>query len=365
MFCFRNALLSFLAASLLACSFVFGTADPPAVPQPKRLMLPPGKQPLGKLLDEIARQTGVRVEDQRGEPEPALELRLDRPTFWQALDAIAEASGSRVVLHPRGGTITLAKAGPDARRLPVSHDGFFRTALRRVVASCDLESGAITYTASVEVAWEPSLQPLLLETHPRDPRLFDHEGRPVPMTREGSSLVPADGEIALAFDVRLPPLERSVGKIGRFEGKFTAIAPSKMLEFTFDRLDRLEKDANLRSLTREGVACQISKLVLAKDRWTLQVTLKYPPGGVTLESYQSWVVNNEMALVSADGTRRLTPAGYVLENSSARQAVLSYHFKDDGRSVRGKPEDWKVVYRTPASLVEIPFTFSFKDVPLP
>jgi hypothetical protein len=344
---------------------VLGGADPPAIPQPKRLALPSGKQPLGKFLAEIARQASIRVEDQRGEPEPALELRLDRPTFWQALDALAEASGSRVVLHPRGGTIALARAGPDARRLPISHDGFFRAALRRVIASRDLETGAVSYSASVEVAWEPSLQPLLLETHPRDPRLFDDQGRPVAMAQEGSSLVPVDGQVALTFDVPLPPLERSVGKIGRFEGKLAAVAPSKMLEFAFDRLDRLEKDTNLRSLTQEGVACHISKLILAKDRWTLQVSLKYPPGGVTLESYQSWVVNNELALVSSDGTRRLTPAGYVLENSTARQAVLSYHFKDDGRSVRGKPEDWKVVYSTPAALVEIPFTFSFKDVPLP
>ena len=30
-----------------------------------------------------------------------------------------------------------------------------------------------------------------------------------------------------------------------------------------------------------------------------------------------------------------------------------------------KPSDWKLVYRTPASVVEVPIAFEFKDVPLP
>jgi hypothetical protein len=317
------------------------------------------------LLDGLARQSGVRVADQRGEPEPTLAVKIDKATFWQALDALAEASDSRVSLHQRGGTIALVKAGPTLRRPPVSHDGFFRSSLRRVAAARDLETDTVSYTASLEVAWEPALQPLLLETHPRDPRLLDDKGNAVPMAPVGSSLAPADGQIALSFDVALPQLPRSCAKIGRFEGKLVAVAPSKMLDFAFDRLDRLDKDAILRSLTREGVVCRLSKPVLAKDRWTLRVSLEYPPGGVTLESYQSWVVNNEMALVSLDGNRRLTPAGYVLESSTSRRAELSYHFKDDGPTIRGKPEDWKVLYRTPASLVEIPFMFSFKDVSLP
>jgi hypothetical protein len=353
------------AGILLITLTVFcGANTPPAVPKPKQVTLPSDKQPLSKLLDDLARQTGVRVEDQRGEPEPTLAVKIEKATFWQALDALAEASDSRVSLHARGGKIALVLAGPSRRRTPVSHDGFFRSTLRRVVVTHELETGTVSYTAALEVAWEPALQPLLLETHPREPRLQDDKGNPVPMTQEGSSLAPVDGQIALAFDVPLSPLARSCDKIGLFDGKLVAVAPSKMLDFTFDRLDRLDKDINLRSLAQEGVTCRISKLILAKDRWTVQVSLDYPPGGVTLESYQSWVVNNEMTLVSPDRAKRLDPAGYVLESSTPRRAVLSYHFKDDGRSVRGKPEDWKVVYRTPAALVELPFTFSFKDVPL-
>ena len=69
-----------------------------------------------------------------------------------------------------------------------------------------------------------------------------------------------------------------------------------------------------------------------------------------------------MNLESKEGTKRLASNSYVLESSSSRRAVLTYHFTDKNR---GKPEDWKVLYRTPASIVEIPLSFTFKDVRLP
>jgi hypothetical protein len=141
-----------------------------------------------------------------------------------------------------------------------------------------------------------------------------------------------------------------------------------MLTFTFPTLDRLEKapaDAAERAQTQDGVGCRLGKVVLAKDRWTLQVSLDLPAGGKRLESYQSWVVNNEMWLEGKDGKTRLPSSDYFLNSASSRRAVLTYHFRDKPRKARGKPEDWRVVYRTPASVVEVPVKFSFKDVPLP
>jgi hypothetical protein len=177
-----------------------------------------------------------------------------------------------------------------------------------------------------------------------------------------------DGRISLVSEVHLPALPRSAPRIGLLEGRLNVIAPSKMLTFTFDALDRLDKggpDAPERRLTQEGVVCRLGKIVLAKDRWTVQVLLDYPPGNRPLESYQSWVVNNELVLESSDGKRRLVSGDYVLESATPRRAVLSYHFRDKESQVRGRPEAWRLTYRTPASIVEWPVRFSFKEVPLP
>jgi hypothetical protein len=162
--------------------------------------------------------------------------------------------------------------------------------------------------------------------------------------------------------VTLPVLPRTARAIGLFEGTLSVIGPSKMLTFSFDTLDRLEKGVTQQ---KEGVTCRISRMVLARDHWTIQVTLDYPLGNKELESYQSWVVNNEMTLQSLDGKKQLLSRDYVLESASPQKAVLSYHFRDKDNQMRGRPEDWRLTYRTPAAIVEWPVRFSFKDVPLP
>jgi hypothetical protein len=341
---------------------------PPQPPQPRLFSLSGEKVPLSKALAELTRQTGVRVEDQRGPGDPEIALNLDRVPFWRALDAIADAAGASAYLYPRGGRIVLVQR-PAGRLAPrVSCDGFFRCSIKKVLTARDLETGADSCTVFLEVAWEPVLQPLYLETRPQDLRLLDDRGKVVPVPAEGSSLAPVEGRLSLVSEVQLPGLPRSSARIGLLEGRLNVIAPTKMLTFTFDTLDRLGKaapDAPERRLTREGVTCRLGKIVLAKDRWTVQVFLDYPPGNRELESYQSWVVNNELALESPDGKRRLPSSEYVLESATSRRAVLSYHFRDKDKQVRGRPEDWHLTYRTPARIVEWPVRFSFKDVPLP
>jgi hypothetical protein len=244
----------------------------------------------------------------------------------------------------------------------------FRLAVTRVAASRDLEGTTSVYTATLEVAWEPELRPLLLETRPQGLRVEDDGKREIPVAQEGSSEAPVDGRLSLAFDIPLPALPRSCARIGLLEGKLVAVAPSKMLTFTFDSLARLAEAGQGgagRRQVQEGVVCTIRKVTLAPERWSVQVGLNYPPGGKTLESYQSGVVNNEMVLESTDGKRRLASSGYVLDSATARRAEITYHFLDRGGRGRGRPEDWKLTYRTPAALVEIPIRFSFKDVPLP
>ncbi|HZY89337.1 MAG TPA: hypothetical protein VFE78_31230, partial [Gemmataceae bacterium] len=266
------------------------------------------------------------------------------------------------------GSIALVPAGPNWRRPPVSYDGMFRFTLKGVTAGRDLESDASHYGVTVEAAWGPSLLPLFLETRPQGLRLVDDKGNVLSAPDAGSSVAPVDGRTSLAFDMALPSLPRSAARIKSLEGTLTAVVPSKMLTFTFPALDQLEKaaaDAPERGQTQDGVSCRVGKVVLAKDRWTVQVSLDLPPGSKRLESYQSWVVNNEMVLLSKDGKTRLASSDYFLNSASSRRAVLTYHFRDKGRKTRGKPEDWRVVYRTPASIIEVPVKFSFKDVPLP
>jgi hypothetical protein len=340
---------------------------PVAAPRPHTFTLE-ARVRLREALTALEMQTGVHVEDETTSGDRQISLDCKSLTFWQAIDAIASSSDTAAYLYPRNGRITLVERPRGHLTPQVSYDGFFRCAVKKIVASRDLETGHHSCTVSLEVAWEPQLQPLFLETRPAELKLADDQMRPIPVQPDGSSVASVDGRMSLVTDVQLPGLPRSAVKIGSLRGQFHVIAPTKMLLFRFPALDELAKaaaDSPARNPEIEKVRCRIAKVDLLRDRWTVRVALDYPPGNKELESYQSWVVNNEMVLVSEDGKRRLPASDYVLESATTTRAVLSYHFRDRDRQPRGKPEDWRLTYRAPAAIIEWPVRFSFKDIPLP
>ena len=134
---------------------------------PKLVVLKGERIRLTEALKQLAKQTGIEVEDRRkeGADDPELRLQLEAVTFWQALDAIAKEADLRVGLYQRAGAIALAD-GPYVR-LPACYDGIFRIVLRRVTAVHDLETDHRFCIANLEIAWEPRFQPLFLESRPK------------------------------------------------------------------------------------------------------------------------------------------------------------------------------------------------------
>jgi hypothetical protein len=358
-----------------ASAFYQSAATIPTEPEPKLVTLQSEKLMLSQALTDLAKQTGIRVEDVRGLADQSLQLDLKAVSFWEAVDAIAAAAKARVNLYPTSGRIALAKRDANHRLPPISYDGRFRLSVKKVTTWRDLEvgddaPGRGATKVAIEIAWDPELQPLYLETLPRAVRLVDDKNNRLVVPDDGSSLAPVDGRIALDLDLHLPALPRSVRKINSLKGRLSMIGPSKMLTFHFERLDKIAAaNANdpERSLRQEDVSCRILELDLEpkSDHWTIKVALDYPPVMKHLDSNQSWVVNNELTLESLDGKKRFASTDYRLKSATTRQAVLSYYFRDKGGLVRGKPSHWKLSYRTPANLIEAPIAFAFEDIPLP
>ena len=103
-------------------------------------------------------------------------------------------------------------------------------------------------------------------------------------------------------------------------------------------------------------------------RWDpeeVEVALDYPPDGPHFESYQSWLVNNEVFLEKIKGGTRVRPpqGGMQTVKGAYPRALLRYYF-ENGKRRLGDPRDWKLVYRTPGRIVNLPVQFEFKDLPL-
>lgn len=371
---------TFLVAAVLAMPSAGRPADDPpkaprpdAVPKdlaPRPVTIRGDKIKLSDALKQLAEQTDIAVEDRRRKAEgddPELKLGLKAVTFWQALDAIAKEADLRVALYQRDGKIALVD-GPHVQ-LPTSYSGIFRLTCRRMTSVHDLESDARVTVAQVEVAWEPRFRPLLIDPRPQALVAKDDKGKDLPAEDEGGGKVPVEGRVvATTVDLRLPAPPRAAARLGQLKGSMLAVGPSKMLTFEFDTLAK-EKFAKEAKQTKEGVTVRLSRIDLAPaTHWAVEVTLDYPADGPKFESFQSWVVNNECFLKRAEGAGVFpNNGGYSVDSLGSSKAVLTYNFVDERgkKLVRGKPEDWKLVYRTPGPMAEVPVPFEFKDVPLP
>lgn len=324
--------------------------------------------PLSAVLAQIKEQTGITVADRRLiKNDPRLNLELKKEPFWQALQAIAVLADARISPYQADGVIALVE-GP-YRPLPLRWDGPFQIAVKGLLLKQDLENATHSCVVNLEVAWEPWFQPFYLEYGPATVEYSARDGK-------GKTAIPSRGQLSVAgknaveVEVRFPAPKRSVQRIDLLQGTFRMIGPSKMLTFTFPALKPL-KNEPIR-LEIEGVKVSLTRIAAQSSRWTFDVLIDNPPGGPRFESYQSWLDNNQISLEKGTGKDREVflpdPAEEeTLGNITATRAAIRYHFtpRNGSRTMPGKLGDWKLVYRTPGRIVEVPVPYTFKNLELP
>jgi hypothetical protein len=323
---------------------------------------------LSQALKELAQQTGMSVEDRRRDKdkEPTFGLDLKQATFWEALDEIALKADLRVSLYERDGRLALVD-GPH-KVMPVSYSGVYRVTLKRLTSVRDLEMDSHTWMIDLEIAWEPRFRPLFVETQPDALIVQDAKGLALKNLPLGSGRAPVMRPLAVETKLRVEAPNQPTDKIALLKGTLGVIGPSKMLTFTFPDLAPIErgKKEQVRKETQEGVTANLRELSVERDRWTISLQLEYPPDGPDFESFESWLVNNEIYLEKKNGKERFAEnGGFDIEDQAGHRAVLSYRFIEDSKHHLGKPGDWNLVYRTPGTIVKMPVQFEFKDLPPP
>jgi hypothetical protein len=318
-----------------------------------------------RALEELKKQTGIEVMDERqNKDDSKIKLDVNKVLFWEALENIAKEADARVNLYREDTKLALGD-GP-YRALPISYSGIFRVTVNRLVAERDLVTDTHQYRATLEVAWQPGFRPFFIETRPSSIVVQDEKQRTLDTIEEMPGRDDVKARTA-TIDVRLPAPPRSATKLGLLKGNAAIIGPKKWLTFAFDDLGKLKDDAAGRVQSKEGVTAKLSKLGFDEDVWTVELTLDYPADGPKFESFESWVVYNEITLKKPDAVPFPNNGGYETGNTAGTRAIISYHFLDEPKKklVRGKPDGWKLEYITPAPFVEFPVAFDFKDLVLP
>jgi hypothetical protein len=349
---------------MLSAGSVFAGEVPKEL-QPRLFSFDKTKATVAEALEQLAVQTGNRVVDRRkNKTDAPLQLSVRDVPFWQALDAIAKASGAGVSLYEADGSIALVDR--PASKVASVYSGVFRLAMRKVVATRDEEAGTHTCSLHVEIAWEPRVQPFYLElgsaagpvTAIYAPDAQGNKSRKVVLP--GRTPIPVPGRAAVEDILHLPAPDRSSPKIDSLKGSLRVVSPTKMLTFVFD--------PKTTTLDQDGVKVTLKRPT--RDPWSVDVYIENPPGGPKFESYQSWLDNNTIHLEKGEGADKVifrpnATDEMELEPLTATRAAIRYRFRDKGGPPPGRPEDWRIVYRTPGRIVEFAVPFEFKDVRLP
>ena len=332
---------------------------------PKLADFPEEPIALASALERLESQTGVHVDDRRQKTEelPPLRLRLHKATFWQCLDAIAREADLKVSLYQPESRIALID-GPFVA-VPVSYHGIFRISVDSLMTVHQLTQNQRLCILGLEVAWEPRFRPLFLQSKPDVLEVRDNQGTSLDMVGQGTGRLPIGGPCAMRWQIQLRSPRRTATKLSSIEGKLQIIGPGRMLTFTFDQLD-MKEPSKRPDQAQNGVTAKLRDFSVEADVWSANIILDYPAETPDFESFESWLVNNEIYLESKTGQPKVTAnGGYEIDEQSGHHAVLTYRFVEDPTTTLGKRADWKLVYKTPGALVKLPIPFAFKDVPLP
>ncbi|HVK10705.1 MAG TPA: hypothetical protein VM597_18200, partial [Gemmataceae bacterium] len=298
--------------------------------------------PPAALAKAILEQTGYTVDLSALDDRP-VNVSVKKVEFWNAMDQLAGASDSRVVVSQ--GKIALK---PGASKGPSHVVGPFRFTAPGVSIRGDVEAGTASYELGLAVAWEPGVHAYRIDGRPRITRATDDAGRAVGVNAGGSRSFTAWNSAPLS--VFPTGVTRGVKSL-TLEGSVTVTMADELMTFDFGSAVK-----PVGPPAQKGVSARAVKSAADGDDWVIEIELTYPRSDVVWESHEDyWLRNNVLRL--------LPPGGAPIKmDLDTLDRTIRYVAKGQGRRVA---LNWGLDYRTPGPMREVTVPFVLKNIPLP
>ncbi len=294
------------------------------------------------IAKDIKEQTGNEIDVSNVDSKP-IAVKFEKLEFWNAVDQVAQRSGSRIVVS--GGRIVLKQGKSHS---PSFVRGAFLFTVRGIDIHGDAESGRAGYIVILDVAWEPWLNAYRIDTVPKIESATDDRGKSITASVGGSRTFTSGNTAELS--IRLQGVTRA-SKTLAIAGSVMITIADKLLTFTFDA----DSGKAISDQPQEGVSVSLAKHGVEGKDWIAVAKLRYPKSDVVWESYEYAVYRNNTM-------RLLPPRGQPIAADRVEAAELRYEFKGRGKQVG---PGWKLDYRTPGPMREIIVPFTLKDIRLP
>ena len=327
-----------------------------------------GELPLSEILAAIEKQTGNKVTDLREEfgqdvGDPKLKVDFDQTPFWKALDQVLDLAGLSIYPYTAegGGVGLTSRADTQLPRFDRAvYAGAFRVEATEFVARRDLRDPmSHSLNLTLEAAWEPRLQPIVVMQPMEGVEAVDDNGQPVAVAASGNELeigVDADMKsVELPIQFQLP--ERTARRLASLKGKLTAMLPGRIETFRFGNLDKAKRVERKRA----DLTVVLEDVRKNDAVWEVRVLLVFEKATGALESHRSsgWVAGNP-AFLEAPNKELIPYAGLETTRETDTEAGVAYKFVLP-KGLKG----YTFVYKTPTAIVSLPIDYELKDLDLP
>ena len=335
-----------------------------ATTKPKFVTLS-GEMLLSEALAEVEKQTGNRVTDSREEDksDPKITLKLDKAPFWEALDTILDAA-QLTLYNYDSQEGELSYIARDENALPRlgrgTYSGIFRLEPTRIEVDADLRNPASkAMRLTLDAAWEPRVRPVVIMLPLANFQATDESGNAVEVDSSDGDLefpVEAGGAgVELVIPFKIP--SRSVKQIASIKGKLNAVLLGREETYEFANPET-KKGAEEE---RGGVTVILDQCRVVDGLLEARMRVKFDQASNALESHRGWIYNNPCYLQDQKGGK-VEQAAIEASLLGDNEVGVIYRFDlgDEANAAR-----YKLVYKTPAAIIEVPVEFELKGIDLP
>lgn len=318
---------------------------------------------LSEAVQKLQAMSGNPITDLReaegGETtNPSLDLDIENKPFLEALDILCKQAEITPNYFTGDGTIGLTPGKPPEKGR-VTYSGPFRITFKQLGISRDLQMDTTSANASLEVAWEPRLRPMLMKLDAKELKIVDDRGKPVEaqVMQEDMEVVLRPENPVAELNLTLKAPERAARTLASMKVKAEFEVPAGLKTFRFPSLVVKQPE----TIKQGAIGVTLEGVEVEEQVWKVHVQLEYPGGGPAADSYRQGLFNNRLWLAKSDGSRFEHNGGFSDTGVEGARFGFEYLFVD----APGKPSDYGLVYETPSQVKKIPLEFEFKDVALP
>lgn len=325
-----------------------------------------GNMSFAEILSEINKQTGNEILDFRnrfGQPDDSLRLdvNFNNEPFWKVTDSILDQSGLTVYNFSgelRKLAVVSKPPGDRDRSGNGDYSGPFRIEATELFAQRNLRNPANEgMRIRVEVLWEPRLAPLLIRQPYDNITITADDGNELATTAgQGTAEIPVQSTVAgvdIIVPIELP--DRSATKIKSLTGTFYALLPGQEVQFEFDELEGARNVVKQQS----GVSVTLDRITKNRDIYEIRIRVKLSDSSEEMQTHLDWAASNVVRLISNEGKRIEDPNfERYLERENEIGFAYLFPLEDDIKN-------YKLFYKTPASMIEVPVEYELTDIDLP